>query len=137
MMGYGNLKYAQKYYSQWLFKNDIIFKDGGLCNLDMLYWEERIGSWAAKGKTERNLTVDYFSIFNSRKLIELMLSTKRNHRDTHFCTLFEQIVEHIYPEALNYPINPSRKIKNIKLMKKLHLYNLYREIFIRINKLKF
>lgn len=137
MTGYGELKYALNYYQQWLDENKKLYQQNGYNTLDMFYWEERIGSWGAKGKTERNLVCDYFSIFNSRELLELMLSTKRKDRDSHLGKLFPEIVKAIYPDVLGLPVNPDKKQKVIRLMKKTMIYPIYREIFLRLNKLQF
>lgn len=129
--------YARKVYQNWLQDNKDIFQKNGYPLLDMYYWEEKMGNWAAKGKTEALLGTEFFSPFNSRKMIALMLSVDSKYRDFQRNKLFKQILLNLSPDLLKIPVNPDRKTKVIIAMKRLGIYNIYRRIGLKYRILKF
>lgn len=129
--------YVIKIYEAWLIENKTTFQANGYNLLDLFYWEDRMGNWAAKGKTEALLGAEFFSPINSRKLITLLLSVDRKYRDAHFNELFNRILFHLSPELLHEPVNPDPKTKSIKMMKKFGLYDLYRNVGLKYRLLKF
>lgn len=136
LSGYTNSKLIISEYEKWL-KNKPKFQKLGFNYLDMFYWEEKMVNWAAKAKTESNaLGKSVFSPFNSRELLEVLLSTKRKYRDSHNNKLYNKIIENLSNEASKLPINPGRKTNIIGLMKNLKIYNLYRHIGIKFQKLQ-
>lgn len=105
--------------------------------LDLFYWEERLGNWGAKAKTEWAVLGDVLlSPFNCRNLLSLMLSSSRNDRDTHDSILYNQIILNLSKDGLNLPINPGKKERLIRFMKKFGLYNMYRKIGLKYRFLK-
>jgi hypothetical protein len=137
----GNLRlnFAIEQYRAWL-KNKPIFKKYGYNYLDMFYWEEKMGNWAAKSKTETiALGLDVISPFNSRQLLSLLLSTNRKYRDSHFNHLYNMIIYKLSrkdEKIMKIPINPSIKQSIIRLMKYFKIYNMYRYIGIKTRVLK-
>lgn len=129
--------YAVKVYDDWLSKSQSIFSTHQYHTMDMFYWEERMGNWAAKGKTEALLGTEMFSPFNSRNLIALLLSVERRNRETQVNKLFDQILLNFSSELLKEPVNPDRKTKLIILMRKFGVYNLYRNLGLKYRFLKF
>ncbi len=138
----GNItsSFVTKQYDIWL-KNKSVFKKYGYHYLDMFYWEERMGNWQAKSKTEAHaLGRNVLSPFNSRKLLKLLLSTKRKDRDSYFNRLYDLIIYELSEkdnEIMKIPINPGRKKTIIGLMKYFKIYNLYRSGGIYINPIKY
>lgn len=139
LSGYSTSSFAIKQYSSWL-KNKMCFNINGYNYLDMFYWEEKMGNWAAKSKTETYaLGKDVIYPFNSRDLLCLLLSTNRKNRDSHFNRLYDLIISELSKnrkEIEEMPINPCRKQTIIRLMKYFKLYSLYRNLGIKTRKLK-
>lgn len=139
LLGNSILNFATIKYRIWL-KNKPTFEKYGYNYLDMFYWEEKMGNWGAKAKTENHaLGRDLISPFNSRELLMLLLSTKRKDRDSHFNRLYNLIVYELSgkdKEIMKIPINSCRKQTIIRLMKHLRLYNLYRYIGLKTRKLR-
>jgi len=139
LSGNSTLSFATKQYCKWL-KNRPVFKKFGYHYLDMFYWEEKMGNWAAKSKTENHaLCIDILSPYNSRELLKLLLSTKRKDRDSHFNRLYDLIIYELSgkdKKIMKIPINPCRKQTIIRLMKYFRIYNLYRYIGVKTKKLK-
>jgi len=139
LSGNSTLSFATKQYCIWL-KNKSVFKKYGYHYLDMFYWEEKMGNWAAKSKTETHaLDRDMLSPFNSIELLKLLLSTKRKDRDSHFNRLYDLIIYELSGkdnEIMKMPINPCRKQTIIRLMKYFKIYNLYKYIGVKTRKFK-
>lgn len=135
--GYKNARAVINEYQDWIDSNENLFKTNGYNLLDMFYWEERMGNWAAKAKTEGcAMGQKFISPFNSRLLLTILLSTDRKLRDSHSNVLYNRTIELLEPEALNIPINPCRKRKIIEFMRTLRIYNTYRYIGIKLQMLK-
>jgi len=98
-----------------------------------------MGNWQAKSKTEAHaLDRNVLSPFNSRKLLKLLLSTKRKDRVSHFNRLYDLMIYELSGkdnEIMKIPINPSRKKTIIGLMKYFKIYNLSKYIKVKIRKL--
>lgn len=135
LSGNSTSKFAIREYTKWL-KNKKIFKQYGYHYLDMFYWEEKMGNWAAKAKTENYaLGRDTISPFNSRALLSLLLRTNRKHRDSHFNKLYDLIISELSngnEEILRLPVNPCRKQNTIRFMKTCGVYNSYRNIGLKL-----
>lgn len=133
-------KYAIKQYSEWLKENSEMFLDTRYNLLDIFYWEEKMSNWAAKTKTEYDaMGINSFSPFNSRSLLTILLSTDRKHRDTYSHELFNRIVYYLSnnnKEVIKIPINPGKKQKIIRFMKKIKIYNTYSYISLQFRKMK-
>lgn len=129
-------KFVSTEYNKWLNKSSRLFLENGYDILDMFYWEEKMGNWAAKAKTEMGAcgTVLY-SPFCSHSLLTILLSTPRKDRDSHFNKLYNQMITDFSSESDKIPINPSLKKNLIILMKKLRIFNLIQQIIFK-NKLK-
>ena len=135
--GYSGSQFAAGVYRQWL-ENEVVFRNNGYDILDMLYWEERMGIAGAKAKTMMSaLGVEVFSPFCSRDLLVLLLSTPRKDRDYYICKLHNSILLELSPDALKIPINPCFKLDVIRLMTRLKVYNLYRNLGLKYRLLKF
>lgn len=132
-------KFVSKQYDKWL-EAKVIFKKYGYHYLDMFYWEEKMGNWAAKGKTESfAFNKHIISPFNSRDLIKLLLSSERKHRDAYFNRLYDLIIYELSGRdewITKLPVNPTAKKRIVKYMKTIRVFNLYRYIIFRLRKLK-
>ena len=136
--GYSIHTFPIKQYSEYLSKNNTIFKKLNYNLLDMFYWEEKMGNWAAKSKTEsESLKRTVIAPFNSRDLLTLLLSVNRKFRDSHNNILYNKIIYYLSDnnkKVLKLKINPCPKQKIIKLLKKIKVYNLYSNINLTLKK---
>lgn len=123
-------------YETWVKELEEIDHDFNL--LDLFYWEERMGNWAAKAKTESKAHGrGVVSPFNSRNLLITLLSTHRKHRDSHLSKLYTEMVKVLsdnHSEVMKLPINPSKKQFVIKTLKRLKVYNAYQKVRLAIFK---
>jgi hypothetical protein len=134
LSGNPEMSFVISEYGKWL-KNKPLFEKYGYNYLDIFYWEEKMGNWAAKAKTEAHaLGRDILSPFNSRELLMLLLSTERKYRDSHFNRLYDLIINELSgndKEILKTAVNPGTKQSIIRTMKLLRVYNLYRFIGVK------
>lgn len=133
---YDHHPFPSKLYQEYRDKNKSYFESKGIHWLSMFYWEERMGNWVSKAKTEANaLGISYTSPFNCREIITAMWGVPRKDRDFYRSKLHAEML-HILasPEALKIPINPSPKLETIRWMKRLKLYNIYRLIGRKLKK---
>ena len=86
--------------------------------LDLFFWEIREGNWQAYTQMEFDLVVgESFVPYNSRLLLEKMLATDPNFREPPEFKLHSALIKRMWPELLQYPINPLPKQK-ISIKKK-------------------
>ncbi len=90
----------------------------------MFYWEHRLGVWSSHWLSEWDLAQDVIDIYNNRCLLDIMLSCnkKKNKNDD----ILIDIINNIWPECLEIPINPQ---KNTSILKKP--YRIYKGLKIR------
>ncbi|GAB4247540.1 MAG: hypothetical protein Tsb0034_26790 [Ekhidna sp.] len=135
--GYPKSAYAINAIRSWLKQSKKLFDSLGYHLLDMLFWEERAGNWAARSKSKFLMVCNHVSIFNSRRLFDTMLNTKRKYRDAQMHKIFDSILANAELPIHDIPINPTPKKKLIILAKKTGLYPLYRNLAIKSGLLKF
>ncbi len=132
--------YPAKLYNKYIDENKSLFNNLGLDMIDMIHWEEQMSNWAAKSKSETKAEGrKVYSPFNSRRLLYLLLGTKRTHRDSHHNTLYDRIIYHLADgdsTVTKLPINPSFKQNIIRLLKTIKVYNIYRKIGVKTRKIK-
>lgn len=75
---------------------------------DLFYWEQKMGGWFATLRAEYDVVEDGVSPFNSRGLIECLWGLDESLRRTPDFTLFHDLIEQMWPELLDYPINRPR-----------------------------
>jgi hypothetical protein len=135
LIGYPNLNFTLSQYNDWIMEQKG-GNNSGYNILDMFYWEEKMGNLQAKAKTELfALGRDIVTPYNSRKLITLLLSSKRINRDSHNNKLYKRIIAELSNhnnEIEKIPFNPCPKTRIILLLKHLKLYNIYREVMLKI-----
>lgn len=133
--GYQKEVFPYLIYDEWLKTNRKSFEELGYNYLDMFYWEEKMGNWLAKAITESNaMGRSVVSPFNSRDLLNLLLSTKRKLRDSHFNKLYDAIffkLSQDKTELKKIPFNPTFKQQIIKILKYMRVYNFYRYVGIK------
>jgi hypothetical protein len=78
--------------------------------LDMFEWEQGHGCWLAMTQLEFDIAWrDLLAPFNCRDLLVTLLGVDQQHRCKPQYTLYRGIIQHLWPELLNVPINPQDK----------------------------
>lgn len=130
---YPKSEFVLQEYEKWIHNGFKFFSEKGYDILDMFYWEEKMGHWASKAKTEMSsLGTIVYSPFCSHKLLITLLSVPRKYRDSHYNKLYNLMIKEFSPGAFRIPINPSLKNSIIKLLKTLKIFNIYQQLVIDI-----
>jgi hypothetical protein len=81
--------------------------------LDLFHWEQRAGSWFTGNVLEFELAwKELFFPYNNRELLVTFLSIDEHYRTAPDYKLYTRLVEAMWPELMDYPINPPQK--NVK-----------------------
>ncbi|MFW6275802.1 MAG: hypothetical protein ACOC2M_04125 [bacterium] len=124
--------FAVSVYNDWLKANSKAITDNDYNIPDLFYWEEIMGNWAAKSKTEYMLGTEFFSLLNSRELIELLMSVNIRYRNTNNNILYNSIIAKLAKDALKYPMNPSRRTSMQVALQRMKIYDAYRYLKLKL-----
>ncbi|MBN9350489.1 MAG: hypothetical protein J0H55_07380 [Chitinophagaceae bacterium] len=111
-LSYPGFAYVESQIGSWLKGLNGFCHDKGIdlknhiSLYDLLYWEERLGNWAALYPAEQDIAVEQLSPSNNRLLIHLMESVDIRYRSFPNYFLFKKTIEFLWPESLNEPIDP-------------------------------
>lgn len=81
---------------------------------DLFYWEHRMGSWQAQSQLEWDIAQEAFSPFNSRELLDLLLSVDSAKRIADNPVFYQDVINILWKETLSEPINPLSLKKKAK-----------------------
>jgi hypothetical protein len=106
----GNMKrspFAVAAFARWLESAGRAVRAQGYDVLDLLYWENRVGSWQASTQGERDVVGETYTPFACRRLIEIMLAADIAERSAPEYRFHRAVISGLWPEALDQPINPA------------------------------
>ena len=127
-------QYLENYYSNWLKKNRKIISDLNYEVLDLIHWEQDITNFAGQNTYYAHHYVRLFSIFNSREILQTMLSVPTEKRDGKSPVFFKYLINKMWPDLMRYPFNPTFKEKGILFIKNLGIYPFYKYLQIKFHK---
>jgi hypothetical protein len=128
--GMGQSRIARTTFDSWLSEVKKIPENKGVKILDLFYWEQRIGGWASMSYNEYDIAFESFTPFSCRKLLTSMLGVESHHRIAPHFTLQRGIIHRLWPELLQFEINPAETIsKSIRnLLKHTPIYKVCKTI---------
>jgi hypothetical protein len=122
-------KFIVNLFENWLNRTQSEINGLDYNILDLFHWEETESNWVAKLKTEGHAVgVNVLSPFNSRYLLNLLLSAKRSKRSMFNNKLYKRFIYYLSDNnqaVINLPINPDLTTKMYRLMSKLGILNYY------------
>jgi hypothetical protein len=96
--------------------------------LDLFCWEQMAGRWQAQIRAEYDIAQESFAPLNCRDLLLTMLAVDEAERQGPAYPFFRTLIEQLWPEALNVPINPpettSLKHRVLRALGRTPLYRL-------------
>jgi hypothetical protein len=102
----GRSDFGRRHFAEWM--RDVGAREH-VNTLDLFEWEQECGSWLAMTELEFDIAWrDIFTPFNNRELLMATLSTPTRWRKGPDYPLFRRLIERLWPELLQYPINPHR-----------------------------
>lgn len=93
-------------FESWLADALPESKRCGIHILDLFYWEQRAGRWAANGQAQWDIVHERFTPFNHRPLIFSLLSAPESLRKYPDYLLYREMIENMAPHLLQIPVNP-------------------------------
>jgi hypothetical protein len=131
--------FAIKHFDRWLSLVSGIEERYGINILDLFYWEQRMGNWAAMGFAEADIARETFTPYNCRYLLTTLLCVEEKYRKKPDFELYKKLIMHMWPETLQVPINPlpfkirvERAIR--KALIRMHIYDEIKNIYLKIKK---
>ncbi len=105
------------------WKKDLFSKGGeSISVLNLIYWEQRLGTWGAQYSSEQEIAIDQFSPFNCRLLIETLLTSPQQMRCRPSYLLYKELIRAMWPEALSVPINPGKGNRLFRIKNRIRPY---------------
>lgn len=120
--------YAVSYFQEWINKSSEPIERHGYTAQDFAHWEQDIANFAGQGILSTSYIANRISPFNCRKLIDTILQANIKYRDGYNNVVYRGIINELWPELLNYPVNPTLKVKMINWSKKLGIYPAYKRL---------
>ncbi len=131
-IGVERFDYAIKYYTEWLNGCESICKVNNISVNNLLYWEERMPNWGTQIQLDKDIAQDEILPFNSRGLIETLLSVPIEMRIKPDYKLHMELTRKLWPETISEPYNSNFKQKILKLTKKLGIIKPFKSVYYTI-----
>lgn len=78
--------------------------------LDLLSWECEVGNYISMGQMLYDLAQEDFCPLNNRQLLRLMLGVDEKYRSYPTHIMERKVIQSLWPELLEFPFTPSRKL---------------------------
>ena len=116
-IGMGQQAFAIRAMERW---NDGLGEVYNYDARDLLFWENDLGSWLASGQQEFLLAWKEISPpFNCRRVLEAALSVDPGLRGEPDFPFFRSVIARLWPECLEFPINPKPPVALVKRVRRL------------------
>jgi hypothetical protein len=105
--------------------------------LDLMHWEQRVGNWGAMTFSEYEMVYESLCPYSCRRYIEYMLCVPFKDRTKPKYRLHHEIIAALWPEALEYEINPEKNhIKRIieDLLYRTNIYDPIKLFYLMLYK---
>jgi hypothetical protein len=100
----GREPFALRYFESWL--NDAASRQN-VKLLDLFEWEQGHGNWLAMTQLEFDIAWrEIITPYNCRAVLTTMLGVDERYRRAPDYALFRQVIDRLWPEVLQEPINP-------------------------------
>lgn len=93
-------------FDRWLADARPASEACGIGLMDLFYWEQRVGRWAANGQGQWDMVHERFTPFNCRKVLFTLLAAPQESRQAPHYRLYRKMIENLSPSLLSEPINP-------------------------------
>ena len=104
-----NSPYAVDQCQRWLESTLPVARRCGVNILTLLLWEQLLGNWGTVGNSESDIAIEEFDPYGSHYLYEILLGVDKEYSEYGNSILFSEMIRHMWPELLEYPINPPYK----------------------------
>ncbi|MDD1646057.1 MAG: hypothetical protein LUP93_07125 [Methanomicrobiales archaeon] len=100
----------------WLEDARAVEGDFNIRLLDLFYWEHLLGRILATMLLEYDLVSEHCAPYNNRFLLSTILQVPVRYRSHPDYLFHARVIEHLWPELLQYPINPASLWERLRLL---------------------
>jgi hypothetical protein len=100
-----NSVYASEQCEKWLQEADGPAKEYNVDIMKLLLWEMLLGKWGANANSESDIAIEEFDPYDSHYIYEILIAGSQGKRE-----LFREMINEMWPELLEFPINPPESI---------------------------
>jgi len=125
------------YYQKWLDEDARHVSAMGYAPRDFMHWEQDACNVAGASIHAFNFVVDSVTPFSSHHILSTLLASPPALRDKHNSPLYKALVEYMWPELMQYPVNPMLRDRAISWSKKLGIYGPYKYLHSRYKRRAF
>ena len=98
--------FAVKHFSRWYEESLPVARQNNVDILDLFYWEHRMGSWQPMSQLEWDIVQEEFTPFACREYHSVLMGVDNRHRRPPGYRMYRDMMQRLWPEVLNEPINP-------------------------------
>lgn len=124
-------KFAVSELDQWTAEIRDSLEDWNVNVMDLFQQEQENPHWASLSSSEQDIVREEVRPFNNRKLIRLFWSLDDKYRYQYHPPIYIKVMELLWKEVMDYPINPSGRAKLYKALRLLGIerkaYKLYKK----------
>lgn len=132
--GYHKLTYPVNALDEWALQTNSICKNAGIDIMDLFQMEQENAHWASLSSSEQDIVREEIRPFNNRKLIRLLWSLDDKYRYQYYPLIYLKIIQILWKEILDFPLNPSTKSQ---LYKSLRILGIEQKVYKYYKKRKF
>jgi hypothetical protein len=131
--------YAVDQCQRWLDGTLPAAQRYGVNVLTLLLWEQLLGNWGTVGNSESDIAIEEFDPYDSHQMYETLLGVDQKYAKYGNSILFGQMIRQMWPELLEYPINPPYKRSDYvrMLMAKTGILKPLKSLTYRLDRLRF
>ena len=131
---YKRSRYAVAQCEKWLDEVRETVDNNNVDILKLLFWEIVLGNWCALARSEADISIEHFDMYDSHHICEIMLSVGSVGDD-----LFKLIIGKMWPELLQFPFNPPRTFYDFmkNLLQKAGLFNHLQRLVYKYDRQKY
>ena len=134
-----NSPYAVEQCQRWLDGTLPAARRSGVNILTLLLWEQLLGNWGTVGNSESDIAIEEFDPYNSHYLYETLLGVDKRYSKYGNSILFREMIRNMWPELLEYPINPPYKKSDYLriILTKIRILTLLKSLTYKVDRLRF
>jgi len=94
----------------------------------LVFWEHYAGNWGAVGNSESDIAMEELNPYVSHLLYETFLSVDDKYTNYKNPILFREMIRNMWPQLLEWPVNPMKYTMRGRLIKDLPGINVYHNL---------
>jgi hypothetical protein len=139
-LGYKDSEYVVRVCDKILPEMLSVGKRFNVNVMTLLYWEQMMGNWGVTGNSESDIAIEEFDPYDSHFLYETLLGVDVKYSKYGDSVLFREMIKRMWPELLEWPINPpsaALKQRAAWLLKNAGIYSTLKSTKYHLNRVRY